>query len=65
MKPRAIYQKLCEASNLDAAVALLTGEELTAVAEYIAKLKRGGGVPAQIFGVISAKLGTSSPSEKP
>jgi hypothetical protein len=58
MKPRAIYQKLCEACNLDAAVDALTGEELTAVAAYIAGLKRGGGVPAQIFGVISAKLAT-------
>ena len=58
MNPREIYQRLSEAANLDAAVAALSPSALTGVAAYISGLPRGGGVPAQIFGVVSAKLGS-------
>lgn len=57
MKPKELYQRLCKASNLDAAVSAMTADELAAVAEYISGLPRGGGIPAQIFGAVSARLG--------
>lgn len=56
MSPREIYQSLCEASNLDAAVLALTNEQLTAAAQYVAGLKPRGGLPAQVWGVISKAL---------
>lgn len=56
MKPAKLYQRLCSAPDLDAAAATLSITELAAVAEYIASLPRGGGVPAQIGGVITAKI---------
>ncbi len=56
MKPRALYQRLCETSNLDAAVKLLTADELTKVAAYVAGLKPSGGLPAQVWGVIQQAL---------
>ncbi|MEO5713003.1 MAG: hypothetical protein ABIT37_05905 [Luteolibacter sp.] len=56
MKPRALYQRLCEATNLDAAVKALSPDELTKVAEYLAALKPSGGLPAQVWGVIQQAL---------
>lgn len=56
MKPSTLYQRLCNAPDLDAAAARLSLAELAAVAEYIATLPKGGGVPAQIGGVITAKI---------
>lgn len=53
--PRAIYQELCEAPDLSAAVAGLPCEELTAVAGYVAKLKNRG-IAAQVWGVIQEAL---------
>jgi len=54
-KPRAIYQELCEAPDLSAAVAALPCEELTTVAEHMAKLKNRG-IAAQVWGVIQEAL---------
>jgi hypothetical protein len=56
MNGREIYRTLCEASNLDAAVAELSAKDLTAVAEYVAGLKQGGGLPAQVWGVIQQAM---------
>lgn len=64
MKPRVIYQTLCEASNLDAAVAALAAEELSSVAQYLSKLKPTGGVPAQVWGMVSARLGSMAKPER-
>lgn len=55
-KPRELYRMLCEASNLDAAVGELSVRELTQVAEYITRLKGDGGLPAQVWGVVSQAL---------
>jgi hypothetical protein len=52
----SIYRALCEAGNLDTAVEALSPEDLTAVAEYLAKRPRRGGVPAQVWGLVSSKL---------
>lgn len=67
MKPADIYQKLCSAADLDAAIFALAPAELTAVAEHISRLPRGGGIPAQIFGAVSARLGQGKrkPSPRP
>ena len=51
-----LYRALCRASNLDAAVARLSRERLADVAQYVSGLRPTGGVPAQIFGMISARL---------
>lgn len=53
--PRAIYQELCEAPDLSAAVDALPCDELTAVAGYMAKLKNRG-IAAQVWGVIQDAL---------
>ena len=52
----AIYQRLCRARNLDAAVSRLSCEELAEVALTLSGMSPTGGVPAQIFGMISARL---------
>ena len=62
MKPAKIYQRLCEASDLDAAVKALSHGELTKVAEYVASLSPSGGLPAQVWGVIQKAL---NPAMKP
>lgn len=63
---KGIYQELCSAGNLDTAVQALASEEVTAVAEYLSKLKRRGGIPAQVWGLVSARLSpeTLTPSEQ-
>ena len=63
MSGRDIYHNLCAATNLDAAVSLLSREDLAEAAQYLSELKPTGGVPAQIFGMISARL--SPPTCKP
>lgn len=65
MKPRAIYQKLCEASDLDKAVKDLSPAELTKVAEYVAGLRPRGGLPAQVWGVIQQALLTQTTAKQP
>lgn len=55
-KGKEIYQRLCSAGHLDTAVEDLTAEELTAVSEYLATINKRGGVPAQIWGLVSARL---------
>lgn len=55
MNPRALYQQLCEAPDLAAAVAALSCDELTGVAGYVAKLKSRG-IAAQVWGVIQEAL---------
>ena len=61
---KAIYQRLCAARSLDAAVSRLTCGELAAVAETLAGMQPTGGVPAQIFGMIAARLGASADRTK-
>lgn len=56
MTGQTIYMRLCGASDLDAAVSQLSREDLAAVAEYISEMEPAGGVPAQVFGVVTAKL---------
>lgn len=56
MSGEAIYHELCEASDLDAAVSRLNRDELAEVAEYLSGLEPRGGVPSQVFGVVTAKL---------
>ena len=55
MKPREIYQMLCEAGDLRAAVRGLPCEELTAVAGYLSKLKNKG-IAAQVWGEVQEAL---------
>lgn len=52
-----IYREICKASNLDFAVQWLTPEELVAVAEYLSKVGAKGGIPAQVMGLVSGRLG--------
>ena len=52
---RDIYLKLCEAPDLRAAVNALKIEDLTAVAEYLAKGKRRG-ISAQVWGEVQQVL---------
>ena len=59
---RQLYQHVCEAESLDAAVSRLTREELAEVAEYLSDLRPAGGVPSQVFGMVSAAL--SPPKNK-
>jgi len=56
MSGREIYQELCEAASLDAAVSRLSRDDLAAVAEYLADLRPAGGVPSQVWGAVSAAL---------
>ena len=64
MTGEAIYMALCGASDLDQAVSRLDREELAEVAEYISNLRPRGGVPSQVFGVVSAKLSKNSKRKK-
>jgi hypothetical protein len=59
---REIYRKVCEAESLDAAVSQLTREELAELAEYLSDLRPAGGVPSQVWGMVSAAL--SPPKNK-
>lgn len=52
---REIYLSLCEAPDLTAAVSGLAAEDLTAVAEYLAKGKRRG-ISAQVWGEVQRAL---------
>jgi hypothetical protein len=56
MSGEAIYREICQASDLDAAVSRLDRDALAEVAEYLSGLEPRGGVPSQVFGVVSAKL---------
>jgi hypothetical protein len=51
-----IYRRICRARNLDEAVRALTTEDLVAVAEYLAGVGADGGIPAQVMGMVSARL---------
>ena len=62
MSGEAIYHSICAATNLDAAVSRLSRGELAEAAQYLSGLKPTGGVPAQIFGMVSARL--SAPPRK-
>jgi hypothetical protein len=53
---RDIYRAICEAANLDAAVSLLSRDDLAEVAEYLSDLSPAGGVPSQVWGMVSARL---------
>jgi hypothetical protein len=64
MSGEAIYQKLCTARNLDAAVSRLSCGELAEVAETLSKMNPTGGVPAQVFGMVAARLGATESRRK-
>jgi hypothetical protein len=59
MSGRAIYQRLTEAPDLTEEARRLSPAELTEVSVYISKLK-GGGISAQVFGVVSALMQKSA-----
>ena len=63
MTGREIYQRICEQPDIDAAVSRLPCGHLATLAEYLAKLRPAGGVPSQVWGVVSAKL-TAKPEGK-
>lgn len=52
---RDIFLRLCEAPDLGAAARALTVDELTAVAEHLAKGKRRG-ISAQVWGEVQQTL---------
>lgn len=56
MKGAKIFQRICKCASLDNAVSALTDAELSAVAEYLSDLRPTGGIPAQVFGMVSARL---------
>ena len=56
MTGRELYRKICEAGNLDGEVSRLTRDELAAVTEFLADLQPAGGVPSQVWGMVSARL---------
>jgi hypothetical protein len=56
--------ELCESRNLDAAVARVPREALAELAEYLSGLRPTGGIPAQIFGMVSARLGEEDTRRK-
>lgn len=56
MSGSEIYAEICAASNLDAAVSRLTRGELAELAVHLSGLRPTGGVPAQVFGMVSARL---------
>lgn len=61
MNAREIYHRICEADSIDAEVSRLSRAELAEVAEYLADSGAKGGVPAQIWGAVCARL---SPRQK-
>jgi hypothetical protein len=60
----SLYQGLCRARSLDAAVARMGREDLAEVAVYLSGIKPTGGVPAQIMGMVSARLGETEPKKR-
>lgn len=56
MKGRELYHQICDADSIDAAVSRLSRDELAEVAEYLADIGATGGVPAQIWGAVAARL---------
>lgn len=61
MSGSRVFQRICKSASLDAAVARLSAAELAEVAEYLSGLGAAGGVPAQVFGMVSARLGGGRP----
>lgn len=64
MSAAKLYQRVCKAASLDAAVAKLSEGELTDLAEYLSGLEPTGGIPAQVFGMVTARLGGGKRKEK-
>ena len=56
MSARELFHRICEADSIDAEVSRLSRAELAEVAEYLADLSPSGGVPAQIWGAVAARL---------
>ena len=56
MSGEAIYHHLCKARSLDAAVTRLSREDLAAVATHLSGLHPSGGVPAQVWGMVSSRM---------
>ena len=56
MTGRDLYRRICEGENLDAEVSRLTRDDLAEVAEFLADLQPAGGVPSQVWGLVSARL---------
>lgn len=56
MKGRDLYHRICDADSIDAEVSRMSRDELAEVAEYLADIGARGGVPAQVWGAVSARL---------
>lgn len=56
MSVSRLYSKICKAASLDAAIENLSDAELTELAEYLSNMKPKGGIPAQVFGMVTARL---------
>lgn len=56
MNGEQIYHQLCKARSLDAAVSRLSRKDLAEVAAHLSALHPSGGVPAQVWGMVSARL---------
>lgn len=65
MSGRELYHRICEADSIDAEVARLSREDLAEVAEYLADMDPQGGVPAQIWGAVSARLAPRRKTSRP
>lgn len=56
MSVARLYSTICKAASLDTAIANLTDAELVELAEYLSNMKPKGGIPAQVFGMVTARL---------
>jgi hypothetical protein len=65
MNARELYHRICEADSVDAEVSQLSREDLAAVAEYLADMDPQGGVPAQIWGAVAARLAPRRKTSRP
>ncbi len=59
MSGKRAFEVLCKAASLDSAVEKLTEAELLNLAEYLSELKPEGGIPAQVFGMVTARLNSA------
>lgn len=58
MNGEQIYHSLCKARSLDAAVSRLSRAQLAEVAAHLGGMHPSGGVPAQVWGMVAARLST-------
>lgn len=57
MSGSKLFQRVCKAKSLDEAVRSLSQADLGELAEYLSELKPEGGIPSQVFGMVTAALG--------